>query len=366
MITGFVKECDAILKLPKYVLFLVKVIILLASLFVSYFLLGKVLIYLAPFLVAAVLALAMEPLVRILQKYVRLKRGAAVGISLILVISLLISLLTLLISSIVVELLKFTSHLPAYRDMFVEYTADITTFVQSYIVQLPPEVVTRLQGSAYSLLSGIAEQTPKYITGLIGLMTSLPNMFVFVLIVILSTFFISRDRDLLVGFAGKVFSTDIVGQVSNVRTDLGGALFGWLKTQVVMMALTSVVVMIGLSFLKLDYIVVVGLLVGLVDALPIFGPGAVFVPWIVWALVTRHIWLAAGLSIIYLTTIVVRQLVEPRILSANIGLHPLVTLIAVYVGLRVFGVMGVALGPISVVTVKALHRSGILDYWFKA
>ncbi len=354
------------MKLPKYVLFLVKVLILLASLFVSYYLLAKALVYLAPFLVATVLSLIMEPLVRLLQRYARFKRGAAVGISLILVISLLILLFTLLISSIVVELLAFTASLPAYRDLFVEYTADITTFVQSYIVQLPAEVVTRLQGSAYSLLTSVAEQAPKYVTGVVGFMTSLPNIFVFILIVILSTFFISRDKDLIADLAGKFLSRDLVGQVSNVRTDLGGALFGWLKTQVIMMTLTSIVVMIGLSFLKLNYIVVVGLLVGLVDALPIFGPGAVFVPWIGWALVTGHHWLAIGLTIIYLTTIVVRQLVEPRILSANIGLHPLVTLMAVYIGLRVFGVLGVALGPISVVTVKALHKSGALDYWFKS
>lgn len=354
------------MKLPKYVLVLAKFLILLASLFISYYLIAKAIVYLAPFLVATILALIMEPLVRLLEKRARFKRGAAVGISLILVLSLLITLFTLLISSIVVELLDLTSRIPAYRDLFIEYTADITTFVQSYIVQLPAEVVTRLQGSAYSLLSGLAEQTPKYVSGLVGFMTSLPNIFIFILIVILSTFFISRDRDLIVNLAGRFFSRDLVGQVSNVRTDLGGALFGWLKTQVIMMTLTSIVVMIGLSFLKLDYVVLMGLLVGLVDALPIFGPGAVFVPWIIWALIAGQYWLALGLVIIYLTTIVVRQLVEPRILSANIGLHPLVTLMAVYVGLRVFGVLGVALGPISVVTVKALHKSGILDYWFKA
>ncbi|MEM5598483.1 AI-2E family transporter [Niallia circulans] len=130
-------------------------------------------------------------------------------------------------------------------------------------------------------------------------------------------------------------------------------MFGFLKAQLTLVSITTVIILIGLLILRVDYAITIALLTGIVDIIPYLGTGLIFVPWIIYEIITGQIVLAIGLSVLYIIVLVQRQIMEPKILSSNIGLDPLATLIALFVGFKLFGFIGLIVGPVSLVIVTS-------------
>ena len=129
------------------------------------------------------------------------------------------------------------------------------------------------------------------------------------------------------------------------------------------MAFTFVEMSIGLIILNVNYAFLLALIVGLAEAIPVVGTGLIMIPWILWHVINGNMPLVLGLSVLYVLGILIRQIMEPKIVGTQIGLHPLVTLLSMYVGLKFFGVLGMFIGPISLIIVKNLQDSGIFKLW---
>ena len=135
------------------------------------------------------------------------------------------------------------------------------------------------------------------------------------------------------------------------------SLGGYLKAHVILIIISFFIVLIGLYIfhflnLNVEYPLMAALGIGFVDALPIVGSGTVMVPWAVLSAVNGNIKLAIGLLILYVIVIVVRQLIEPKIVSNHIGIHPIFTLIAMYTGFKIVGIIGMFIGPILLIIIK--------------
>jgi len=126
------------------------------------------------------------------------------------------------------------------------------------------------------------------------------------------------------------------------------------------MFITFIISTIGFIIIDTGYEVLMGLVTALADGIPLLGSGIVIVPWIILNLITGNIRMALGLLSVYLFAVIVRQIIEPKIVSTQTGLHPLVTLISMYFGLIIFGVVGLFLGPVIMIMLKNLHSSGII------
>ena len=151
--------------------------------------------------------------------------------------------------------------------------------------------------------------------------------------------------------------------MSGLKKDTIKALLGYFKAMLILMGFTFVEVSVGLFILDVKYAFLIALIVGLAEAIPIVGTGVVMLPWILWQVFTGNMTLAFGLAILYILGILIRQIMEPKIVGSQIGLHPLVTLLAMYVGLKFFGILGMFIGPISIIIVKNLQDAGILTLW---
>src|SRR5690606_5790957 len=138
----------------------------------------------------------------------------------------------------------------------------------------------------------------------------------------------------------------------NMGTQAGNAILGYLRAQIILMLITMGQTLVGLYVLGVDYTLLLTLIVGFLDLLPVLGPGLIFVPWCVLAFLLGNLRLAVSLLILYGIISVVRQLIQPKIVGDSIGIHPLETLVSLYVGLKVLGVAGLILGPILVVIIK--------------
>jgi len=125
-----------------------------------------------------------------------------------------------------------------------------------------------------------------------------------------------------------------------------------------------VIILIGLLILRIDYAITIALIAGIVDILPYLGTGIIFVPWIIYMAISGNIGLAIGLGVLYLVVLVQRQIMEPKILSSNIGMDPLATLISLFVGFKLIGFLGLIVGPVSLVILTTLYRARVFhDLW---
>ena len=114
---------------------------------------------------------------------------------------------------------------------------------------------------------------------------------------------------------------------------------------------------VGLSILGVNYAFILAVVIAIVDVLPILGTGTVLVPWAIFAFISSDIRLGIGLLVLYGVTLIVRQLVEPKIVGSTLGIHPLLTLASVYIGLELLGFIGIFVGPMVALFIKEATRN---------
>src|SRR5690606_27870815 len=119
---------------------------------------------------------------------------------------------------------------------------------------------------------------------------------------------------------------------------------------------------IGLSLLRSPYAMLLAVLSGLLDLLPVLGPGLIFVPWLLYHFILGDALFGLGLALVYAAISFIRTVLEPRIIGERAGLHPLTALIALYVGLKLFGMAGFVIGPLSAILLKSLARVGLFTF----
>ena len=126
------------------------------------------------------------------------------------------------------------------------------------------------------------------------------------------------------------------------------------------MSLTFVELSIGLSILGIDNSIIIALLTSILDILPVLGTGAVIIPWAIISLILGDIWVGIGLIIVYLIITVIRNIIEPKIVGTQLGLHPLVTLISMFMGVNIAGLFGLFGFPILLSLLMYLNKEGIV------
>jgi sporulation integral membrane protein YtvI len=361
-------------ELQKHVKLLVRLSILVMALVAIYLLftyvfplLGEIVSYLPiiflPFILALVIALIAEPVVGFFENRLRFNRAWSVAISLILVVGGFIYLISAIISVIIKELSGLYPQIIRYSDHIIsQVIGALGDFELFYLrLNLPPQVETAIQNNLGRSMETLRTLLDTSINTLMQMLTMLPGAFIFLMIATVATFFIMKDRKALVGFCLRFIPGSAQSKTLKVAGELLRALIGFLKAYSILITITAIVTMVALKILKMDYILTIGILVGICDILPVLGPGTIFVPWVIWHFITGNSKLAISLLVIYIIISVVRQFLEPKIVGDNIGLHPLATLVSLYAGLQLGGIIGMILGPVMVVIIMACYRVGLFD-----
>ncbi|NLO88899.1 MAG: sporulation integral membrane protein YtvI [Clostridia bacterium] len=321
----------------------------------------------APFIIGWVISALIEPLVNYTEKIFKLKRGWAVFICLTAIFALLVTVLAVGISKLTAELIGFSKIFPKYTNDITSYFTGLLYNIKDLyrVINVSPQLIEGLSGNISSLLGSLTNILTDTANALLVFLTNfVPNFLLILIISILASFFISRDKEVIEYLAAKILPASIFEMYVAISEDMVKAIIGYLRAILILMSITALQTIIGLYILGVEYALTMALIVGVMDILPILGPGTVFVPWIIYEIIKGELFMALGLGIIYVFIIVVRQLLEPKIVAENIGLHPFATLIAIYVGLKLFGFIGVILGPIFLVVAKAVVRGSILSKWF--
>lgn len=353
--------------------FLVIIIVLAA-----YYLLDFSIPLLYPFLIGWVIAMLMEPIISWLERKCRIPRLLGSFLVLFLLLSILLTAVIFLIAGIVVELTNLAQKLPSFFndlgqllfEKFVQqntFLNHILDTIQSYLQNNPSQQAS-IQASIQENIAALTKQGTMLITDIIsgigGFLSNLPYLITVLVFITLATFFISLKWPRMHANLDNIIPEVIQKTGGAVMHDLKKALVGFIGAQLTLITISSIIMYIGLLILKVPYAISIALVIGVVDLLPYLGVGAVLVPWVIYLFFIGNIHLAIGLSIVYLIILITRQSIEPKLVATSIGLDPLVTLIALFIGLNLLGVLGFIVGPTAAVIIIALHKAHIFqDIW---
>ena len=329
-----------------------------------------------PFIIAIVISLIINPIVNFFEKKLKFPRGIAVFISLIIILIIIAGLFSLLIVEIIAGLNYLSGHFPEHFKNLVLYIEQfffmqiipiynqIASLINDLNTGQQTTIMNNFEKIGTDLAANVGEIFENVLKGLKNILSLLPNAATTLIFSLLATFFISKDWEKLKSYGIKLLPEKVKSSGGKVFIALKKALFGFIRAQLTLISITSLIVLVGLLILRVDYAITIAVIIGLVDLLPYLGTGLVFVPWIIYNIFTNEISMAIGLSILYIVVIVQRQFMEPKVLSSSIGLDPLATLVSLFVGYKLFGFLGLIIGPVVLVIIKTLHQADIFrDLW---
>ena len=305
-----------------------------------------------PFLIGWLMSLLFNPLADKLQKH-----GVPRGISAILGILILFAMLGLLGfwsgNSIVHKAQTYYENLPYYMDLFKEKMQDFWAQFDTFCQKLPPELQASFLAFQNNATGMLLSLMPKGNGSALG---GVSNFFVAFFVALISAYFFTKDRDAI----HKVYETHLAPllgiSVHTTKNELKASVWGYIKTQFILMGFTFTMTITAMLLMKSPYALLLSIVIAIIDALPFFGSGFILWPGAVIHLVTGNTFLAIGYMVLYASIQVMRQILQPKILGTQIGLHPLLTLFSMYFGLKCIGVIGLIIGPIIAVILKAFFQ----------
>lgn len=305
-----------------------------------------------PFLLGLFIAVMIEPVVSSLKKNLGIPRSITATIFTVVIYLTLGLLLYVIASKLISELVELAEWIQSNYIVIVEnFKISYSKWIEIYL-KLPHEITDKVYQETLNSLSGILKVSTVALNKIIGFVLYIPNIIIYIIITFLATLFISSDKKSVKEKLSKQFPIEWINNASKGMYALIATLGNYLRAQLIMITITFVELIIAMSILKVPYAVTMAILIGLFDALPILGAGGILLPWAVYSALTGNIYLAIGLIITYIVVLVVRQLVEPKVVSHNIGIHPLFTLIAMYIGFKIIGLFGLIAGPIIMIILK--------------
>lgn len=330
---------------------------------------------LSPFIVAFVLAYALQRPIKWAKKKLRLKSHGIISFLLVLLVVLIVmGVLSIAVLVLFNELKDFASYLTTQFSSIDELIVTLENYAMGVIVRLPEgirETVGNYVTDAFdSLGKGQSEldlsMLSAPLSGAWSVVKSLPSTILSIVVAVVSCFFMASDyekvKDLFLSFFSESKRKSLV---KTKRTAIK-AIAKLLKAYITIMAITFAEMFLGLFLLKLigvydgSYIAIISFVTCIIDIIPVLGTGTVLIPWAVYNLIFGNFGMGIGLLVIYAAITVIRQIVEPKLVANQAGLPAIVTIMAMFLGVRIFGAFGIILLPFTVIILKLLYDEGVL------
>ena len=329
-----------------------------ALLYVS---LRYLLLWLLPFLIAFAGAAAIEPAVRLLQTRLRLRRSFSSLVLTLFLLFLLGGVLSLLGTTLTGEAYALLEHAPALLSAIPAAIESLLARLEQYSAACPPWLRTRIDAAlarctaeAGDLIGVLAGRLPSLLAAFAA---ALPRFFLGAATSVLAIYFTSSSLPELRGLVRSVCSTRVQKNLARLRAGLTASLARWLRAELTLCSITFALLLAGLSFLRQPYALLLSFLITLVDALPVFGVGTVLIPWAVIEIIFQNVPKSIALLFLYLSAFTLRSALEPRLLGAQAGLPPILSLLAMYLGFCSMGVVGMVFFPFLLLLGAQLSRS---------
>jgi sporulation integral membrane protein YtvI len=354
----------------KIIFKIVIVLLIVLGVFISY----KIAMFYIPFIIAFIISSIVEPMIKLITRKTKLKRKVACVISLI-IATLLICVIFMSLSVILIkEATILISNLNIYFKNAYDLGIEVFNDIQEGRITVPQEAIEVGKQSLAGFLDVAKTFVGNLLKGLVETVTSIPTILTYGFITILSVIFICFDREYIIEQVKKHVPKIWLGKAKEIFNEMVSVSFKYIKAESKLSLLCFALVFIGLNLfnifgLKNDYPVIMAILIGFVDLLPIFGAGTVMIPWSIILIIRGNLTVGIAVIILWCVWAMLKQLLEPKMISKQMAINPIFTLIGMYTGFRLIGVFGMILGPIVLLVCKnvfgGLINRGILKTFFE-
>jgi sporulation integral membrane protein YtvI len=319
--------------------------------------LGYLLPYLSPFLFAMLLAALIDAPVNHLEKK-GLPRPYAILVIIGLLLFLIIGAASLLAVNLLSDLMGLTAQLPILATWVQEFISELISHMLTFTSGFPLPLADTLLSLAQQMTKGLETLLYNSLATLIAL----PSMFTNFMVGILATYFMVRDGRTLARQTLAILPLAWQKKTARIKRELFAGLVGFVRAEVLLMTISGILTTIALMLFQVPYAWLLGAAASVLDLLPIVGVGGIFLPLVIGYWGTGRTVLAAGLVAAWGVVALVRQVCEPVLMSAKIGLHPLTSLVTIYLGMQVWGIGGAFLAPVVAISMKVLWLGALRPF----
>lgn len=337
----------------------------LAGLLFVIFIVPKLIVYFMPFVAGLLFACIANPVVKFLEKRIKINRKYGSVLMIVSVIALVVFLCYGVGALLAKGIAGFLAYLPTMsKDAGTELFTAVNQ-LQELLERLPftenvdlSIIGTTIQDFLTNLVSGADSPV---LTTIGGVTKSLPDVLVSVIVGLLAAYFFIADKDRLIGGVEKHLSERFLEKSKRIYNQLATVVGGYFKAQFKIMGVIYVILFIGLLILRVNFAWLIAFGIAFLDMLPVFGTGTVLCPWALVKLFSGNYSTAVGMIILYLVSLVVHQLVQPKLIGDSVGLDPFASLFFMFIGYRVNNVAGMILAiPVGMIVIN-LYEAGAFD-----
>lgn len=321
---------------------------------------------LLPFLIAWAVGAAVHPIALRVSRRAHLPQRLCAAVLMLLLLSLVTALLIAAADTLLSEVRhllarletdggELGTRLSAWFGRMREWTEQIPWLNRLRRVDGLAPLVERMDELVSDLIRETLGELSQRIPQWIGrLLRAVPSLVIFTVVMLIAGFYFSADLKTIHRALRGLLPMGVAKRLPAWKARLGQVLRQYARAYLLLLLITFLELYVALSILGVDYAFLIAALTALVDILPIFGVGIVLIPWAAVLLIGRQFYVGFGLLITYAAVTVIRQILEPRVVSGSLGLHPLLTLFCMYVGYRLLGILGMMLAPAAAILVSGL------------
>ncbi|KSV59098.1 sporulation integral membrane protein YtvI [Acetivibrio ethanolgignens] len=329
------------------------------------FIVPRALGFFMPFVIGWIISMIANPLVRFLEKNVKMLRKHSSALIIIAALAIVVAAVYFGLGILVREGISLMQDLP---EIFAELQVNISDTLKNleglarYLPDSTKGFLDDMGSSISGFLTSAISRIDVSTLGVAGsLVKNVADVFLMAIITILSAYFFIADRDKLVAGFKRILPDSVKESMNLIKSNFIEALGAYFKAQFKIMIVMVVILFIGFELLDVHYSFFLGILVAFLDFLPFFGTGTILWPWALMDIIGGEYFHAVCLAIIYLICQLLHQLLQPKLVGDGIGLSPLATLVFMFSGYRIKGVLGMILGIPIGMAVLSLYKAGAFD-----
>jgi len=320
-----------------------------------------------PIILALLTAIIIDPLVLLVQRKFKWKRKLAVISVYIFILALISSLAYFTVTKLIGKIIDFTIAAPSYFNTLSGKWIDMQDKLFVYTDSLPHDVIESIQIEFKVIFDSmrIAVLDLLDYENIMSLITNVPNFLVSLIVFTIALFLFMLELPELKKNMFNHFTEATAEKVRFMVTKLNSILLGFMKAQIFVSLIILAVTFIGLLVIKPEYAVVMSLVIWIIDIIPILGSIIILAPWSIYYFISGDISSGTQLALLAAILLIIRRTIEPKVMGSQIGLKPLPTLIAMFIGLKLIGFLGFFVGPLVVILFTTAREVGIIRINFK-
>lgn len=325
---------------------------------------SKTLTYTLPFVLALIFALILTRPTKFLVKKFKVKKSLASLITTITFFIIITLILLWSMSHLIQETMQLAKNIQSYLSDNPNLFPNLYNKMHTYYSNLDPSIINAIEKNLSSTITKLSNSTisvtSAILGGIISFFSSIPYVFMVIFFTLISTYYFTRG---LSGFKDKVFSylpSEKNDKIYNTVNETKKMLIHYGLSYLIVIFISFLVTLIGFLVLGVKYAVLLSFLSAILDILPILGMGTVYIPLAIIYFFSKNYFVSAGILILFILASTIRQIVEPKIVSTSLGVHPVAILAALFIGIMANGVSGMIFCVVLVILYNVLNEADIL------